>query len=243
MEFPHMNAPSAREIALVCHQYLLEHEADFKKAHAAARAKALSLEALQKDPAYREAVLRFARHNDLDLETLGLSNRSLSRLREAGYRSLSDILFLTGSDLKGIPGMGINSIQEILFTIQKYFAENSERIRSVCSGDESALVTDEDIRAGILRLYQTAPFCGLHFPEIREGLQLPPSVPDERIKHIVGSLLADLFLGHKTVELVGLESKHSTHRQKGIKLNIYSCDQRFLFFGTTKIPIKFGTSK
>lgn len=191
LKLPRMNAPSAREIALVCRQYLVDHEADFKKAYAAARAKALSLEELQKDPAYREAILCFARHNDRDLKALGLSNRSLSRLREAGYRSLSSILFLTGTDLKSIPGMGINSIQEILFAIQKFFVENSERIRGVCAGDESALVTDEDIRADIMRLYQAASFGGLHFPEIKEGLQLPPSVPDERIKRIVGSLLAD----------------------------------------------------
>lgn len=190
-ELPHMNASSVREIVLVCQQYSEDHKDDFKKAYAAARAKTLSPEELLRDPEYREPILRFAKHNDRDLKALDLSHRALTRLQQVGYRNLSDILFLKESDLKGISGMGINSVQEILFTIQEYFVENGERIRSICSGDESALVTDEIIRAGILRLYQTAPFGGLHFPEIREGLQLPPSVPDERIKHIVGCLLAD----------------------------------------------------
>ncbi len=72
LELPHMNASSGREITLVCQQYLADHEADFKKAHVAARAKALPPEELLRDPEYREAILRFAKRNDRDLKALGL---------------------------------------------------------------------------------------------------------------------------------------------------------------------------
>ena len=115
LKLPRMDAPSAREIALVCQQYLADHEADFKKACAAVRAKALSPEELLRDPEYREPILRFAKHNDRDLKALDLSHRALTRLQQVGYRNLSDILFLKESDLKGISGMGINSVQEYVW--------------------------------------------------------------------------------------------------------------------------------
>ena len=194
LQLPGIDPASVHEIGMVCAEYRRAHASDFADAYAAFKAQTLSMEDLLRTPEYRDTIVRYAKHNDRDLNGMNLSYRALTRLHAEGYRNLSDILFLTEKELKAIPGMGSNSSGEILFKVQEYFAENSTRIRNVCGGDDAALVTDEAIRSDILRLYQTIGFNGLHFPEIKDALHLPPSVTDQRLKQIIGSLLADGLL-------------------------------------------------
>ena len=191
LQLPGMDAATAREIALVCRQYIEEHRSLPEEAHQISKAQTLSLDDLIKAPEFRETILRFVKANDRDITEMELSARPLSRLEQNGYRKLSEILFLTEGELKRMSGMGINSAQEILLKVHTYLIEHEARIRSLCCGDENALLTDEDIRANILRLYDTVGFGGLHYPEFKERLALPQSVSDERLKRVIGGLLAD----------------------------------------------------
>ena len=194
LQLPGIGPDSVREISMVCAEYRREHASDIDDASAVFKAQTLSMEDLLRTSEYRDTIVRYAKHNDRDLNGMNLSYRALTRLHAQGYRNLSDILFLTEKELKAIPGMGSNSSGEILFKVQEYLAENSVRIRNVCGGDDAALVTDEAIRSDVLRLYQTIGFNGLHFPEIKDALHLPPSVTDQRLKQIIGTLLADGLL-------------------------------------------------
>ena len=191
LELPNMTAVCAREIAMVCERYRKEHTSDFTDAYTSAKVQSLSMEELLQNPAFHDSILRFAKFNDCSLDALNLTAGALKRLSEKGYRMRSDILFLTESDLLQFPGMGKTIAQRILSKVREYLAKNSTRIRSFLSGDENAFITDAEIRARILHLYDSNPFDGLHYPEIKEGLSLPSFVSDERLKHIIGDLLAE----------------------------------------------------
>ncbi len=190
LEIPHMDTASAREIEMACAEYRREHHADYEEAFRMDSIQSLSLDELLRSPEYMDIIFRFVKANDRSLGTAGLSNRSLSRLTGNGYQNLSDILFLTWEDLRRIPGMGQGSIDEILDKVRAFLAEKETRLRSVLMGDETALLTDDGVRQKVLELYIPIGFKGLHFPEIREMLSLPSSFTDQRLKTIIGSLLA-----------------------------------------------------
>ena len=112
-----VDAATAREIALVCKQYIEEHRPLLEKAHQISKALTLSLDDLIKAPEFHETILRYVQANDRDISEMELSSRPQSRLEQNGYRQLSDILFLTEGELKRMSGMGINSAQEILLKV------------------------------------------------------------------------------------------------------------------------------
>ena len=97
---------------------------------------------------------------------------------------------MTRSELQKFPAMGTASVEEIISKINEYLSANESRLIAVCTGDESALVNDEAIRDLILKQYQEIGFGGLSFNEMKERLQIPESITDERLKKIIGGLLA-----------------------------------------------------
>ena len=141
-------------------------------------------------PEYHDAILKYVRANDKDVRQLGLSNRPINRLLNKGLEKLSDIIFMTKSELQKFPSMGTASVEEIMSKINDYLSANESRLMAVCTGDEAALVNDEAIRDLILKQYQEIGFGGLSFNEMKERLPLPESITDERLKKIIGGLLA-----------------------------------------------------
>lgn len=87
--------------------------------------------------------------------------------------------------------MGKNSVDDIIQNINSYLTRNESRIIAFVSGDDSALWDDEEIKKMILNLYSELGFSGLTFNEILEELELPKQVTQERVKHIIGMLIAD----------------------------------------------------
>ena len=59
-----------------------------------------------------------------------------------------------------------------------------------CGGDASALLDDSAIRDKILNTYRSTGFGGLSLDEMLEKLRLPEGITVERVKHIIGALLA-----------------------------------------------------
>lgn len=143
-------------------------------------------------PDAREAALRYARTHDRTLEALGLTNRAMNQLRKNGYALLSDLLFLTASELAAMPAMGSGSVQNVVECRNAWLAANEAGLRAALAGDESAFLspapTDEELRASILRLYEVSPYVGLSLQDFTE--RLPESAGTEQLKRCVGSLLA-----------------------------------------------------
>ena len=196
MKIPRMDDASAAEIKKVVTRYIRENKEDIWKSiedRGKAGSDPLQTSVYEKltNSENHDAVLHYVKANDLTIECMGLSNRPKNRLISNGYHYLSDVIFRTPSELQNIPAMGANSVKEILGKINEYFEKNEARIRAVIEGDESALWDDDAIKKRVLDQYTEIGFHGLKLDEIVAGCQLPEYVTIDRLKGIIGQLLAD----------------------------------------------------
>ena len=141
-------------------------------------------------PEYHDAVLTYVRANDRELGRADLSNRAKIRLAAGGYSFLGDIIFKTRAQLAAIPKTGEGILNEIGTLIHGYMEQNLARMQAVAAGNRTALWTDDMLRGKILALYQTIGFGGFSLDEMLDQLQLPEGITVERIKRMIGSLLA-----------------------------------------------------
>lgn len=195
MRIPRMDAESADEIIRLCSYFLQDHSsailADYiTEQEDNSAPPSLTIFDMLGTSEYHEAILKYVRANDRDVRQLGLPNRPVNRLLNKGLEKLSDIIFMTRSELQKFPAMGTTSVEEIMSKINGYLSANESRLIAVCMGDESVLLNDETIRASILKQYQEIGFGGLSFNEIKERLQCPESITDKHLKKIIGGLLA-----------------------------------------------------
>lgn len=146
------------------------------------------------EPENRETILEYVRNNDEDIDNLGLSNRSRNQLVKNGYLKMSDVVFLTEAELKTIPALGGNSVNEIVTVINDYLKKNEDRVIAFLSGDQTAIADDRNIREEIVDLFKNIGFKGLSLSEICDKLDLPEAVTEERIKLNIGKLLNDGIL-------------------------------------------------
>ena len=163
-----------------------------------------------REPAYHDLILANARKYDQSLEDCLFSTRAINRLRGKGYRKISDIIFLAHDDLIEIRSLGAKSIQEIEDAVRMYLVENESQLLTESSGtDESSRGEPESgaervdgtssgceaidyarLPKKILALYRENGFRGYSLKEMEEALQLPETVDEKRLKHIIGTLLA-----------------------------------------------------
>ena len=151
----------------------------------------LPLEIMRFTPAYQSAILEYVQKNDIPVESMELPNRPKNQLQKNGYHKLSDVIFLTEEELKRLPAMGGLSVEQIRTAIDAYFNKHEGRIRAYCKGDASMLWDDDAIRVKILGLYADTPFGGFSFDEMIKAMQFPDTLSQERIKKVIGSLLAE----------------------------------------------------
>lgn len=193
MEIPRMDLESARNIVRHSAQYIRDHRDDIVRClqeRTKASQPPITVTDMLRMPEYRDRIGMFILHNDIEIDNLSLSNRPKNQLLRNGYRNLSDILFLTAEELQRLPSMGAASIAQIQERIQDYLMENETRILAFCNGDNSVLLDDAAIRKAVLKLYQTNPFSGFSLAEMTEKLELLEPLPQDRLKKILGGLLA-----------------------------------------------------
>ena len=190
MQIPRMDSGSAGEIVRLCNHYLKDSKSDILTDYAAVSAVPPLFDLLHM-PEYRDAILKYVKANDRDIRQLGLSNRPVNCLLNQGCQKLSDIIFLTRAELQALPAMGTGSVEEVMAKINDYLSANEARLLAVCTGDETALLDDAAIRERILQQYQEIGFGGLSLREMTDRLQLPESITEDRLKKVIGGLLAE----------------------------------------------------
>lgn len=193
MEIPRMDLDSARNIVRHSAQYIRDHRDDIVRClqeRTTAHQKTLTVTDMLRMPEYRDRIGAFVLHNDIEIDNLSLSKRSKNQLLKNEYRNLSDILFLSAEELQRLPSMGAASIAQIQERIQDYLMENETRILAFCNGDDSVLLDDAAIRKAVLKLYQPEPFSGFSLTEMTERLELPGQLSQDRLKKILGGMLA-----------------------------------------------------
>ena len=194
MQIPRMDEISADEIIRGCHDYLKQNEEEILQVcqtDNGMSAMELSFYDMIRMPEYRDAVMDYIRENDCSIEEMGLTARALHCLEAAEMKHLSDIVFLSRTDLLNMPAMGAGSADNITSRINAYLDQHKERIQAVCNGDRTALLSDDSIREKILNLYHDEGFRGFSFNNFVDRLKLPESVTKDRLKKIIGSLLAE----------------------------------------------------
>lgn len=143
------------------------------------------------DPAIREQVLQFVQANDRKVEDMPFVNRIKNRLWRAGYENLSQIAFWSEKDWLSLQGVNQNALREARVQVDRYFSENRERLQTFLAGDTESLWKDENIRRKILELYCVAGFNGLSYQDFREKLPELKLISDNRMKRVIGELLAE----------------------------------------------------
>ena len=196
MEIPRMDPSSAEEIARMCRHYLKEQEEMIleelkKKQEEASRHKEESLRDLLYSMWNHDRILQYVQANDGDVEKIGFSIRTKNLLMRNGLLRISDFIFVLEEEMKAFKGMGARSLEEIQGFIDDYLAKHETRIKAFCSGDESVIWDAEAVKSIILDIYNKISFDGLSFRELREKPEMPEQIPDELLKSVLGSLLAD----------------------------------------------------
>lgn len=195
LQIPRMNLSVATEITRSFLYYVQENRDDILKwvnerQNAQPKKKDVTLYDMMQMPEYREAFLQYATANDCEIQQMGLSARPRNQLLKSGYRRRSELIFLSREELLQLPSMGAASVEEIIEKITTYLTENESRLLAMCHGDTSALWDDTAIRDKILAAYTDIGFDGLSLNELVELVGLPEEIPLERLKKLIGGLIA-----------------------------------------------------
>ena len=196
LKIPGMDSVSAEEIERMCRYYLKNQEERIlailqKQSEEVSRQKEGSLRHLLYSKEYHDRILQYVQANDCDTEIIGFKMRAKNLLMRNGFLKISDFIFVSENEMKGLKGMGAGSLEEIQSFIDDYLTKHEIRLKAFCSGDDSALLNEEAVRTIVLDTYNKIGFDGLSLRELKEATNMPEQVPDELLKSVLGSLLAE----------------------------------------------------
>ena len=143
---------------------------------------------LRKD--YYDAVIQYVQSSDVSIAYLPLTQAKISLFRKAGWNHMSDIILLPDASFRALPGMGEGAVKKVRAQIDAYLRIHGERMLRFCLGDKTALWDDQVIEQQILSLYDERGFGGYSLSEMTEAMALPEDFGLDRLKHIIGGLLA-----------------------------------------------------
>ena len=188
-----MDERSAAEIVKCCERHIRSIRVelqDFAARKKASESKLTSVKNMLLMPEYRELIRDYVKNNDIAVPKMGLSARSVNCLMRDKRANMSDILFMSESELQAVKSMGAASVKEILKRRSDYLLEHEEDIIAYCNGSEEALIKDSAIRKQILALYYEFPFRGYNLGMIMEKCSMPKEVTEERYKKVIGQMIA-----------------------------------------------------
>lgn len=194
-EIPRVGPNNAKNISRHIRSYVRDSLSGFaawleeKNAHQAEKYEASPSDLITL-PEYRDRVLEYVRLNDAALNSLGLSARTGNCMARMDWNNMSDIIFYDRTAFYDIDMMGKKSVDEIMAKIHDYLEEHGERIIAYVNGNEDAVWNDQTVQKHILRLFSDLGFKGLSFIEIKERLDLPKPVAEDKLKQLIGKLIA-----------------------------------------------------
>ena len=199
-----MGAKSAEEICNKIEAYLSEHHAEIISFFHGEEISAvieeyqnpffvdiidMSVLQMLEDDVYGQKANEYLKDHEVYLENFRLSVRSENALRRSGIHSLSGLLKVYPDGLKDIPNLGAGSIREIETKTEEILQRMQPIMAAYCCDDFDVLYSNDFVESKILEFYDQNPFIGISFKEFRTVI--PAEVDDDRIKSIVGKMLAD----------------------------------------------------
>ena len=184
---PRMDAQTAFQICRSCQDYLTALKEKLPKETAPEQPELLTLVNLLQ---HRQAVLDYVKSNDRPIEALGLNNRAFNQLKNNGYQTLSQILFLPPTSLQAIRNMGTGAVKSVVDSRERWLRDHEAELRAMLSGTPlpQKQESDEKVCRKLLRLYEAAPDAGLSRQDFADKL---PEIPVEQRDRCVGKLLAE----------------------------------------------------
>lgn len=195
LKINHMDICLVNEIKRAVHDYLEEKKTSIIKSYCAykkASAKNTKLALIDKlyIAQHQPLIKEFLKQNDKALATLDISNRAKNVLKNNGYVYISEIFHLDLDYFKSLKASGVSTAQEIVDSIYKHIDKHSVGLEAYLKGDKSVLMADSVVAAKILDLYKKAGFKGLSMQNIKDELMLPSTFSEEKLKTIIGELIA-----------------------------------------------------
>lgn len=143
------------------------------------------------EPADQEKLREFVRENDVSIHDMNVRARTFNALYKAGYRYLSEFIFLPSDYFRRLNGFGKTSEDDLKSYITGYWSAHDAELQAFVSGNADVLFPDHKLREMILNRYKGNEFTGFSYPEIKEKLKLPETITDERLKKVIGKMIAD----------------------------------------------------
>ena len=203
--FRNMGAKSIDEICGIIENYVLDH---YEQITAYMSGEGVALEEpvkidieqetdpfkltilqLLMHPTYKENAKKYLLENNIPVEQMGLSVRSVNAFMRSNILSFYDALSVYPDNLSSLRNIGAKSIDEIKTRMEYYISKMQNAVSAYCSGDMSAMYSDEFVFDTVMSCFEDIGFKGISFKQIR-GV-FPDEFDETRIKQCIGGLLAD----------------------------------------------------
>ena len=203
--FRNMGAKSIDEICSIIENYVLEH---YEQITAYMSGEGVALEdpvkidieqetdpfkltilQLLMHPIYKEKAKKYLLENNIPVEQMGLSVRSVNAFMRSNILSFYDALSVYPDNLSSLRNIGAKSIDEIKTRMEYYISKMQNAVSAYCSGDMSAMYSDEFVFDTVMSCFEDIGFKGISFKQIRDVF--PDEFDETRIKQCIGGLLAD----------------------------------------------------
>ena len=149
----------------------------------------LSIKQLLLHPKYKDKAVEFLNANEILVEEMMLSNRSVGALKRAGHNTFLDVLKIYPNDIASLQNIGAKSIDDIKERTEFYISKLQHTVSTYCSGDSSAMYSDDFVFDKVMSCFENAGFRGISFKEIVSVF--PENFDESRIKKCIGTMLAD----------------------------------------------------
>ena len=140
-------------------------------------------------PTYKEKAKKYLLENNIPVEQMGLSVRSVNAFMRSNILSFYDALSVYPDNLSSLRNIGAKSIDEIKTRMEYYISKMQNAVSAYCSGDMSAMYSDEFVFDTVMSCFEDIGFKGISFKQIRDVF--PDEFDETRIKQCIGGLLAD----------------------------------------------------
>lgn len=203
--FRNMGAKSIDEICGIIENYVLDH---YEQITAYMNGEGVALEEpvkinieqetdpfkltilqLLMHPTYKEKAKKYLLENNIPVEQMGLSVRSVNAFMRSNILSFYDALSVYPDNLSSLRNIGAKSIDEIKTRMEYYISKMQNAVSAYCSGDMSAMYSDEFVFDTVMSCFEDVGFKGISFKQIRDVF--PDEFDETRIKQCIGGLLAD----------------------------------------------------
>ena len=140
-------------------------------------------------PTFKDKAKKYLLENNIPVEQMGLSVRSVNAFMRSNILSFYDALSVYPDNLSSLRNIGAKSIDEIKTRMEYYISKMQNAVSAYCSGDMSAMYSDEFVFDTVMSCFEDIGFKGISFKQIRDVF--PDEFDETRIKQCIGELLAD----------------------------------------------------